>query len=155
MDQKRKPFHETVAENLIRQLEAGTAPWQRPWDAGASGYFLPYNPTTGNRYKGINALHLMAQDRDDQRWMTYRQASDAGGQVRKGQKGTSIQYWFSLGREEPGIHFTPTTQPIISVNVFITFCNRGGGPIRLFKALAAHIGQIRRKNPIMCCPRPT
>jgi antirestriction protein ArdC/phage/plasmid primase-like uncharacterized protein len=93
MDQKKKSFHETVAENLIRQLEAGTAPWQRPWDAGASDYFLPYNPTTGNRYKGINALHLMSQDRDDQRWMTYRQASEAGGQVRKGEKGTNIQYW--------------------------------------------------------------
>jgi len=93
MDQKKKPFHEIVAENLIRQLEAGTAPWQRPWDAGESGYFLPYNPTTGNRYKGINALHLMSQDRDDQRWMTYKQASEAGGQVRKGEKGTGIQYW--------------------------------------------------------------
>jgi antirestriction protein ArdC/phage/plasmid primase-like uncharacterized protein len=93
MDQKKKPFHEIVAENLIRQLEAGTAPWQRPWDAGESGSFLPYNPTTGNRYKGINALHLMSQDRDDQRWMTYKQASEAGGQVRKGEKGTGIQYW--------------------------------------------------------------
>ncbi|HLP81865.1 MAG TPA: strawberry notch family protein, partial [Nitrosomonas sp.] len=93
MDQKKRPFHEIVAENLIRQLEAGTAPWQRPWDAGESGSFLPYNPTTGNRYKGINALHLMSQDRDDQRWMTYKQASEAGGQVRKGEKGTGIQYW--------------------------------------------------------------
>ncbi|CCE25800.1 strawberry notch-like NTP hydrolase domain-containing protein [Methylotuvimicrobium alcaliphilum] len=92
MNQK-KPFHETVAENLIKQLEAGTAPWQRPWEAGASGSFLPYNPTTGNRYKGINALHLMAQDRVDQRWLTYNQAAAEGAQVRKGEKGTGIQYW--------------------------------------------------------------
>lgn len=95
MNQKnqKKPYHETVAENLIKQLEAGTAPWQRPWEAGASGSFLPYNPTTGNRYKGINALHLMAQDRIDQRWMTYNQAAAEGAQVRKGEKGTGIQYW--------------------------------------------------------------
>ncbi|WP_027156702.1 strawberry notch-like NTP hydrolase domain-containing protein [Methylobacter luteus] len=95
MNQKneKKPYHETVAENLIKQLEAGTAPWQRPWEAGASGSFLPYNPTTGNRYKGINALHLMSQNHDDQRWMTYKQAAAAGGQVRKGEKGTGIQYW--------------------------------------------------------------
>jgi antirestriction protein ArdC/phage/plasmid primase-like uncharacterized protein/predicted RNA methylase len=95
MNQKnqKKPYHETVAENLIKQLEAGTAPWQRPWEAGASGSFLPYNPTTGNRYKGINALHLMAQDRVDQRWMTYNQAAAEGAQVRKGEKGTGIQYW--------------------------------------------------------------
>jgi putative DNA primase/helicase len=95
MNQKneKKPYHETVAENLIKQLEAGTAPWQRPWEAGASGSFLPYNPTTGNRYKGINALHLMSQNRKDQRWLTYKQATEAGGQVRKGEKGTGIQYW--------------------------------------------------------------
>jgi putative DNA primase/helicase len=89
----KKPFHEIVAENLIKQLEAGTAPWQRPWNTGAASTFLPYNPVTDNRYKGINALVLLSQNRDDQRWMTYKQAVDAGAQVRKGEKGTGIQYW--------------------------------------------------------------
>jgi antirestriction protein ArdC/phage/plasmid primase-like uncharacterized protein len=90
---EKKPFHETVAENLIKQLEQGTAPWQLPWEAGESGSFVPFNPLTGNRYRGINALQLMSQERDDQRWMTYKQASELGGQVRRGEKGTSIQYW--------------------------------------------------------------
>ena len=89
----KKPFHEIVAENLIKQLEAGTAPWQRPWNPGDSGAFLPYNPATDNRYKGINSLYLLSQDRDDQRWMTYKQATEVGAQVRKGEKGTGIQYW--------------------------------------------------------------
>jgi antirestriction protein ArdC/phage/plasmid primase-like uncharacterized protein len=89
----KKPFHEIVAEKLIKQLEAGTAPWQRPWNPGAASTFLPYNPVTDNRYKGINALVLLSQNRDDQRWMTYKQATDAGAQVRKGEKGTGIQYW--------------------------------------------------------------
>jgi antirestriction protein ArdC len=51
------------------------------------------NPTTGKRYKGINAIHLMAQGRSDSRWMTYKQAAAAGAQVRKGEKGTPVQYW--------------------------------------------------------------
>jgi antirestriction protein ArdC/phage/plasmid primase-like uncharacterized protein len=93
MDTVKKPFHEIVAEKLITQLEAGTAPWQRPWNPGAASTFLPYNPVTDNRYKGINALVLLSQNRDDQRWMTYKQATDAGAQVRKGEKGTGIQYW--------------------------------------------------------------
>ena len=93
MDKAKKPFHEIVAEKLIKQLEAGTAPWQRPWDAGKVGAFLPYNPVTDNRYKGINVLVLLSQNRDDQRWMTYKQADEAGAQVRKGEKGTGIQYW--------------------------------------------------------------
>jgi antirestriction protein ArdC len=88
-----KPFHEIIAEKLIKQLEAGTAPWQRPWNPGEASTFLPYNPVTDNRYKGINALVLLSHNRDDQRWMTYKQATDAGAQVRKGEKGTGIQYW--------------------------------------------------------------
>lgn len=90
---KKKAFHETVAEKLIEQLKQGTAPWQKPWQPGEYGSFLPFNPVTGNRYKGINVLHLISQERDDQRWMTYKQAADAGAQVRKGEKGTGIQYW--------------------------------------------------------------
>ncbi len=82
----KKPFHEIVAENLIAQLKEGTAPWQKPWNPGAPGAALPMNPTTGKRYKGINAIHLMAQGYSDQRWMTYKQATAAGAQVRKGEK---------------------------------------------------------------------
>lgn len=92
-EKNQKPFHEQVAENLIEQLKAGTAPWQIPWNAAEPGSFLPTNPITGKRYKGINAIHLMAQGRGDQRWMTYNQAAGAGAQVRKGEKSTQIQYW--------------------------------------------------------------
>lgn len=92
MAAEKKPFHETVAENLIEQLKAGTAPWQKPWEPGSQG-FMPMNPTTGKRYKGVNAIHLMAQGRGDNRWLTYKQAKAAGAQVRKGEKGTPVQYW--------------------------------------------------------------
>ena len=93
MDTPRKPFHEAVAEKLIEQLKAGTAPWQRPWQPGEPGAMLPINPTTGKRYKGINALQLMSEGHSDQRWMTYKQAAAVDAQVRKGEKGTPIQYW--------------------------------------------------------------
>jgi putative DNA primase/helicase len=89
----KKLFQEVVAERLIEQLNQGTAPWQKPWVAGAPAAHFPMNPTTGKRYKGINAIFLMSQDRADQRWMTYRQAAAAGAQVRKGERGTPIQYW--------------------------------------------------------------
>lgn len=88
----KKPFHEVVAENLIKKLETNSAPWQKPWEPGQSG-FMPINPTTGNRYKGINAIQLMSQGHDDNRWMTYKQAEGVGAQVRKGEKGTPVQYW--------------------------------------------------------------
>ena len=93
MENEKKPFHETVAEKLIEQLKQGTAPWQKPWEPGVAGANMPVNPTTGKRYKGINALQLMSEGREDQRWMTYKQAAAVDAQVRKGEKGTPIQYW--------------------------------------------------------------
>jgi antirestriction protein ArdC len=89
----KKKHHELVAERLIEQLQQGTAPWQRPWEPGEPGLFLPINPTTGKRYRGINVIHLLSQGRTDTRWMTYKQAATAGWQVRRGEKGTSIQFW--------------------------------------------------------------
>ena len=89
----KKPFHEVVAQKLIEQLKQGTAPWQRPWTPGTPNAVMPINPITGKRYKGINAIQLMASNHTDQRWMTYKQAESAGAQVRRGEKGTTIQYW--------------------------------------------------------------
>jgi putative DNA primase/helicase len=101
-----KPFHEVVAESLVEQLKKGTAPWQKPWKPGDVKQVLPINPTTGKRYRGINILHLMSRNYDDVRWMTYKQALSIGGQVKKGEKGTQIQYWkFSeeqIKRDENG-----------------------------------------------------
>jgi len=88
----KKPFHVVVAEGLIKQLEAGTAPWQKPWEAGQTGT-LPMNPTTGKRYRGINSIQLMMQGREDNRWLTYKQAEAVGAQVRRGERGTLVQYW--------------------------------------------------------------
>lgn len=93
MNEMTRSFVEMVADRLIEQLKEGVAPWQKPWQPGEAEASMPTNPVTGNRYKGINALHLMSQDRVDQRWMTYKQAESIGAQVRKGEKGTPIQYW--------------------------------------------------------------
>lgn len=87
----KKPFHERIAEQLIEQLKEGRAPWQKPWEAGES--YLPHNAVTGNRYKGVNAVALMMAGRDDQRWLTYKQAEAIGAQVKKGERGTGIIYW--------------------------------------------------------------
>lgn len=37
---EKKAFHEQVAEKLIKQLEAGTAPWQKPWQPGEQTGFI-------------------------------------------------------------------------------------------------------------------
>jgi antirestriction protein ArdC len=87
----KKSHYREIANQFIEQIEKGTAPWQKPWDAGSD--FYPRNPLTDNAYKGINALTLLAQGRNDSRWLTYNQAKALGAQVQKGEKGTPIQYW--------------------------------------------------------------
>lgn len=88
--EKAKAFYLQVAERLIAQLEAGTSPYQKPWDAG---YQLPYNLASGARYRGINVVSLISQGRSDPRWMTYSQAQAAGYQVRRGEKATQVEFW--------------------------------------------------------------
>uniref|UniRef100_UPI00037D0B02 ArdC family protein n=1 Tax=Kiloniella laminariae TaxID=454162 RepID=UPI00037D0B02 len=88
----KKNFRETVAEEMIRHLEAGTAPWQKPWVPGAYNA-SPFNPTTGKPYRGINSYWLELSGYSDPRWMTYKQASDFDAQVNKGEKSTQIEYW--------------------------------------------------------------
>jgi putative DNA primase/helicase len=91
----KKDYVASVAEQLIAQLEAGTAPWVKPWRPGAR--FMPFNPITGKDYRGMNAVILLmtaeALGYGDARWMTYRQAASQDGQVRRGEKSTLIQYW--------------------------------------------------------------
>ncbi|MGE5153073.1 MAG: ArdC family protein [Bdellovibrio bacteriovorus] len=89
--EEKVPYYEQVANKLIEQLEAGTAPWQKPWEPGS--IHLPHNPVSGTRYKGSNVLWLEMQGRGDPRWMTYKQANSVDAQVRRGEKGTLVQYW--------------------------------------------------------------
>ena len=88
-------YHELVADSIIRQLEKGIAPWVKPWQAGE--HFMPYNPTTGNNYRGVNAVWLMTkaeiQGYSDTRWLTYKQATGLDVQVGKGEKGTLVEYY--------------------------------------------------------------
>jgi putative DNA primase/helicase len=101
-------FAQRLADKLIAQLKEGTAPWQKPWVEGQS--FSPYNPTTGNRYRGINVLALLATDYPDPRWMTYRQAQAQGWQVRGGERSTQIQHWIW---EEERVRVGPDGQPVL------------------------------------------
>src|SRR5215475_3251666 len=91
----KRDFRQEVTSQIIEMLEKGTAPWQTPWNTDA--LHLPFNPTTDRTYRGGNALHLMAvgarKGFDDPRWLTYRQAQENGWQVRKGEKGSQIEFW--------------------------------------------------------------
>src|SRR3954447_4740269 len=90
---ERRDHRQQVTDSIISLLEQGVAPWQKPWE----GIGIPLNPTTGKAYRGGNAVHLMAtalqRGYGDPRWMTYKQAAENDCQVKKGEKGTQIEFW--------------------------------------------------------------
>src|SRR5579885_1179217 len=89
----KRDHRQEVTDSIVKMLEDGVAPWQKPWESAG----MPFNPTTDKAYRGGNAIHLMAtglaRGYEDPRWMTYKQAAENGWQVRKGEKGTHIEFW--------------------------------------------------------------
>lgn len=91
--ENRRDLRLELADRLIQQIESGTAPWQRDWEAGEVQ--PPVNAITGKPYRGVNYQNLMvfSPDPSDNRWATYKQAEAQGWQVRKGEHGIPIEKW--------------------------------------------------------------
>lgn len=89
-------YRKQVTERLIGMLESGTAPWQKPWDAGIAAMNRPHN-YNGRPYHGVNALMLWCTAIDkgyeDPRWLTFNQIKNLGGHVNKGEKAQVVEYW--------------------------------------------------------------
>ena len=93
----RRDIYQEVTDTVIAALEQGVVPWSCPWDRRSNHSLLPSNATTGRPYNGINVLLLWVtahlRGYPDSRWLTFKQAQAAGGQVRKGEKGTLCTFW--------------------------------------------------------------
>lgn len=91
----REDFRQRLTTKLIESIEENEGlPWQQGWDNIAT---RPFNPGTGTKYKGGNVVNLLVEQAqrgsDDPRWMTLKQANDAGYSIRKGAKAAYVEYW--------------------------------------------------------------
>ena len=82
-----------VTAKIIAQLEAGTAPWVKPWKADMRFSGQPFNAGSGRAYRGINVPLLFAPQYEQSAWLTFKQAKDLGANVRKGEKGSLIVFY--------------------------------------------------------------
>ncbi|EJL33868.1 ArdC family protein [Novosphingobium sp. AP12] len=93
---ERLSLYREVTCRIIAELEEGRFPWVQPWDAARCPCAMPENAVSGRPYSGINVLILWAlgagQGFASQRWLTYRQAAQAGGHVRRGETGAVVCY---------------------------------------------------------------
>jgi antirestriction protein ArdC len=86
----RSSIYEGVTSRIVAALEAGTVPWRKPWRSAGG---VPVSIRSGKPYRGVNVLILMLKARADPRWGTYKAIAEAGGQVRRGEKSTSVILW--------------------------------------------------------------
>jgi len=88
----KKSVYEIVTEQIVKQLEAGVVPWEKPWVSSGAGW-RPINLATNKQYRGVNVVLLACAGFDSPYWVTYKQAQKLGGQVRKGERSTPVTFW--------------------------------------------------------------
>jgi antirestriction protein ArdC len=91
----KRDIYTEVSARIAAELEAGAAPWVKPW-ASMPGMGTPHNASTGRPYSGCNVVLLWMASAAARwatpRFLTFKQALDLGGNVRKGEKGTKVYF---------------------------------------------------------------
>jgi antirestriction protein ArdC len=98
--------YQQVTDRIVAALETGTKPWVKRWTAsGAGGFQMPHR-CSGEPYRGINVLLLWIAYEErgftGRHWLTFNQARQLGGMVRKGEKGAQIVFFKQLDVTDEG-----------------------------------------------------
>src|SRR5450631_618448 len=94
----RTSLYSEITDKIIAELEGGRVPWVQPWGTAAAKapLAMPKNATTQRRYSGVNVLILWGAVIErgfvGQNWLTFRQALSLGGNIRKGERRTTVVY---------------------------------------------------------------
>ena len=88
--------YQIITERIVKQLESGTVPWRKPWSAGSQ----PQNLVSRRAYRGINVFLLGCQTFESPYWLTFRQAQELKGHVRKGERATPVVFWKILEKDD-------------------------------------------------------
>ena len=102
---EKSDIYQTVTDAIVAALESGVkaGDFVLPWNKG-DALHMPRNVASGKHYRGINVLQLWcaAEAKGYTRgiWGTYKQWQEAGAQVRKDERATSIVFWKPLAGKE-------------------------------------------------------
>ena len=102
---EKQDIYTRITNEIVSHLERGVRPWVKPWNAEhAAGRITRPLRHNGKPYNGINVLSLwasaMAQNFAAPIWMTFKQATELDGHIRKGEKGSLVVYADSITRKE-------------------------------------------------------
>lgn len=123
----RTDVYTRVTNRIVEELEAGHRPWLKPWNAEhAAGRITRPLRHEGTPYKGINILMLWAsaelQGFVSPFWLSYRQAQELGGHVKKGEHGSAVVYANTFKKTEQAEDGSETEQEIAYLKEYTVFC---------------------------------
>jgi antirestriction protein ArdC len=87
--------YQIVTDKIVGMLEAGVVPWRKPWSSAG----LPRNLVTKKPYRGINHFLLSASKYTSPFCLTFKQANELGGSVRRSEQSTVVIFW-KIGQKE-------------------------------------------------------
>lgn len=90
-------IYKAVTDRIIELLDQDTVPWRHPIRGGGGEKPFPTNLASERAYRGINVFLLAvtgwAEGYESPYWLTFVQAKNKGGHVRKGEKGSLVILW--------------------------------------------------------------
>lgn len=90
-------IYQAVTDRILETLDKGTVPWRHPIKRSADHDGLPRSMNSKKPYRGVNifllAMTAWAKGYESAYWLTYKQAKQQGGQVRKGEKASLVIFW--------------------------------------------------------------
>ncbi|MBS1714917.1 MAG: DUF1738 domain-containing protein [Armatimonadetes bacterium] len=82
--------YEQVTAQITNALLRGVVPWRKPW---AGGDAMPTNARSKKQYRGVNVFLLALSPFTDHRWVTFQQAQELGGNVKRGERSCPVVFW--------------------------------------------------------------
>ena len=107
-----RDLYQEATDKIIKALESGTTPWQKPWNNVSTGPLR--NGSSGNPYHGINTLVLLCASMEkgftDPRFLSFKQCQQNGWKVKKGAKSERVFFYKPMMVDQRD---STTGQPII------------------------------------------
>jgi antirestriction protein ArdC len=119
----KRDLYAEVSARIVAELEGGAAPWIKPWSA-TPGANTPCNAVSNRPYSGCNVVLLwMAQAAGYRtpRFLTFKQALELGGNVRKGESGTKVYFVKQLQVRDDGADDNASTRLVPMMREYTVF----------------------------------
>jgi len=143
METKSEPrdVYEIVTDRILKELEQGVVPWQKPWtEAGP-----PQNLLSRKPYRGINVWLLATLGYEQNFFLTFKQIKELGGLVKKGERSFPVIFWKWVEEEDKETNEVKRT-PFLRYHTVFNIAQCEGIPAEKIPTLP-----VRQNNPIEAC----